>query len=327
MKHSLKMGGFIIVLMMIIFFDLSCKTINKEIVLLRQKSVFQTLDGNMYEEKDIISLIESIVPNEYYDIFLEATECKDQYTTDLLRINLLAIGQYESGWVVLKSHFANKDGTIDVGYLMLNENNIKNISFMKTFCPKSILGKDIDYLDYVTTIDYDFNHISVYLVTCINLFKSLFEKYGCDAVYAYNAGEGRLLRNTIPNMTYNYKFVVKTILDDYIESAYSFKRKRDEALKKNLDRLEEFKRKNVNYIINKDVILKMILFYYPVLIDTYEKNNYCLLVGDMISSKDYIYYIQKYLGSKINLVLPKRINKTTGCITEDLIILSKKWFI
>lgn len=149
------------------------------------------------DEKDIHDLVYEIVPEEYVKPFLYNTEDDDLYNQNSLRLILLAIGQHESGWNSIRSYRRNYNGTYDLGYLMLNENNLKDDYFMYRFGPKCSIEDDIE----------------LYLVTCINYFKAMYNIYGINAIYTYNCGETKYVQNKIPKSTISYNEKVMYYLD------------------------------------------------------------------------------------------------------------------
>lgn len=172
-------------------------------------NTFQELVVGKYNSDDIITIINDTVPEDVRPAFIASTEDEDVLYRDTLRMYLLAIGQKESEWKYTRSHRANNDGTYDVGYLMLNENNIFDPIFVKNFIPKP---SD----DYIPSNKQEF-----YLITCINFYKYLYNRYGCDASYAYNAGERRYIEGRIPTSTLNYKKDISLYLNKYLERLYS----------------------------------------------------------------------------------------------------------
>jgi hypothetical protein len=64
------------------------------------------------------------------------------------------------------------------------------------------------------------NEIELWLITCIRYFIYLYSRYGCDALYVYNAGERAYLRNKIPDVTYRYKYNIKNYVLSYSDMLY-----------------------------------------------------------------------------------------------------------
>jgi hypothetical protein len=156
-----------------------------------------------YTAQDVIQLAYKTVPEEYIDAFLYYSDAGLEDKTNILRIYLLGIGEHESGWEAVRSTNKNKNGSYDYGFLMLNEYNIKNPVFMENYAPHG---------DFIVKDD-----IELWLITCIKFFKSLFLRYGCNGVYAYNAGERKLIEWDIPDSTYLYKHRVSVCVGEFIE--------------------------------------------------------------------------------------------------------------
>jgi hypothetical protein len=161
----------------------------------------------LFNEDDLYELITLTVPDKYIDAFMYYSEFDDEAKTQTIRIYLLGIGRHESGWVKIKSDGKNLDGTYDWGYLMLNEGNIRSKRFMRLFGPKEELKAQDD--------------IELWLITCVRYFIYLYDLYGCDALYAYNAGERAYLSNAIPDGSYRYKYSVKEHTLDVLTQLYS----------------------------------------------------------------------------------------------------------
>jgi hypothetical protein len=159
------------------------------------RSVLETPKTHLFTNEDVIELVYCIVPEKYVASFLYYSKMDYDYQTAIFRVYLLGLGSFESGWVKTRSNKANNNGTYDWGYLMLNERNIASHSFMKVYGP----GNDYPHSD----------KLELYLIACIQYFKDLYLKYGCDSLYAYNAGERSYVLNKIPDSTYIYKYMVK----------------------------------------------------------------------------------------------------------------------
>jgi hypothetical protein len=172
-----------------------------------RNSILSTPDVHKFVSEDVVDLVKNSVPEQYVEAFLHYSILGSRYTTDVFRLYLLALGQFESNWVAIRSHNINDNGTHDWGYLMLNDGNINNHSFMNIYGPTPYF------------IPHD--KMSLYLIICINYFKDLYLRYGCDALYAYNAGENSYIKNTIPDLTYIYKYKIKNIVDKKIISLYA----------------------------------------------------------------------------------------------------------
>jgi hypothetical protein len=152
-----------------------------------------TINHSRFNSTDVEVLVSKVVPEEVKEAFLYYTANEDERKQNTWRLQLLAAGRVESEWTVTKSHHANANGSYDYGYLMLNENNFTNQTFL-------------DY--YVPTMNDGFNVTDKqewYVITCINFYKDLYSKYGCDAWYCYNAGETRYKNRSLPIRTLRYK--------------------------------------------------------------------------------------------------------------------------
>lgn len=174
------------------------------------------LDFTKFNSEDILTLVHNTVPEDVVEAFVQYTDDIDVRYRDTMRLYLLAVGKHESEWKYTKSLRANSNGTYDIGYLMLNEKNICDPTFIKYFIPKPTDT-------YIVKNEQEF-----YLATCINFFKYLYNRYGFDACYAYNAGERRYIENRIPLSTRRYKEGVLTNLKIYLSDLYNIAEKRIE---------------------------------------------------------------------------------------------------
>lgn len=184
---------------------------------------------------DVNTVVRQYVPSKYVKAFNRATIYEgDELATANMRLQILAIGYYESGWVKTICDKPNRDGSLDIGYLQLNSKNIKNKWFMQKFGP-----------DYTTS-----DELECYLVTCINLYKALYSLYGEDAVYAYNAGETRYLKyksgkGTLPSSTFSYKKWVSKYTKDIFNEMCQAKIDREEMITKLVNYRNVIKKNNV----------------------------------------------------------------------------------
>ncbi len=174
------------------------------------------LDFTKFNSEDILTLVHNTVPEDVVEAFVQYTDDANVRYRDTMRLYLLAVGKHESEWKYTKSLRANSNGTYDIGYLMLNEKNICDPTFIKYFIPKPTDT-------YIVKNEQEF-----YLATCINFFKYLYNRYGFDACYAYNAGERRYIENRIPLSTRRYKEGVLNNLKIYLSDLYSIAEKRIE---------------------------------------------------------------------------------------------------
>lgn len=168
-----------------------------------------TIDHSRFNSTDVEVLVSKVVPEEVKEAFLYYTADEDERKQNTWRLQLLAAGRVESEWTVTRSHHANANGSYDYGYLMLNENNFTNQTFL-------------DY--YVPTMSDGFNVTDKqewYVITCINFYKDLYSKYGCDAWYCYNAGETRYKNRSLPIRTLRYKKDIADALTEYLDEVYA----------------------------------------------------------------------------------------------------------
>ena len=168
-----------------------------------------TIDHSRFNSADVEALVSKVVPEEVKEAFLYYTANENERKQNTWRLQLLAAGRVESEWTVTKSHHANANGSYDYGYLMLNENNFTNQTFL-------------DY--YVPTMSDGFNVTDEqewYVITCINFYKDLYSKYGCDAWYCYNAGETRYKNRSLPIRTLKYKKDIADALTEYLNEVYA----------------------------------------------------------------------------------------------------------
>jgi hypothetical protein len=170
------------------------------------KAVLVEPKYHLFNDNDLLQLITATVPEKYVDAFMFYSEEASRDYTNTIRIYLLGLGQMESEWTRTRSYNKNRDGTYDWGYLMLNDGNIKDKYFMRVFGP----------LDEYKAKD----NIELWLITCIRYFKYLYSRYGCDALYAYNAGERAYIQNRIPDITYRYKYRISLYVSDILSSLY-----------------------------------------------------------------------------------------------------------
>ena len=212
---------------------------------------FKSIDNfNEVTKIDINKVVRQYVPSKYVKAFNNATIYEgDELATANMRLQILAIGYYESGWVKTICDKPNKDGSLDIGYLQLNSKNIKNKWFMERFGP-----------DYVTS-----DELECYLVTCINLYKALYSLYGEDAVYAYNAGETRYLKyksgkGTLPSSTFVYKKWVSKYTKDIFNEMCQAKTDREEMFVKLMNSRSTVKKSNATNtlrpLIERNVSIK-----------------------------------------------------------------------
>lgn len=177
--------------------------------------IFDTVDydsNSSIENADVEKVINDYVPVDCRKAFMHYTQGVDKFETINLRLQLLAMGQWESGWKVTISHTANKNGTVDLGYLALNSANAESEWFMSRFGPNENDG-----------FKYDENNDNErYLIACIKFYKSLYDVYGEDAAYCYNAGVTRYTKRNIPSSTYTYKKRVSEYIEKFIQESEKY---------------------------------------------------------------------------------------------------------
>lgn len=118
--------------------------------------------------------VKSSIPEKFVDPFYEKTVDRKN-----LGLELIGMGYHESGWKVFRGP-TNKNGSVDIGPLMLNSNNIKNKEFMQYF--------GYDCSQYANDLDI------YYMTICINFYASIRLEYGpYIALQIYNGGY-RILR-------------------------------------------------------------------------------------------------------------------------------------
>lgn len=180
------------------------------------KVSFVTVNDKAFDESDYKTLISEYVPEKYVEAFYYYTQCDTVNKTNNLRLQILAVGEHETGWKPLTSK-KNKNGSVDKGYLQLNSDNIKDDWFMWRFGPSINDSYSYDASD----------ELEIYLIICIKLYKSLYLKYGDNATYCYNGGEGRYLRGRLPYSTYIYKKNVNEKLNQIKERLEEIKDSRE----------------------------------------------------------------------------------------------------
>lgn len=133
-----------------------------------------------------VEFIESVVPEKFVKPFYEMT--RDNIN---IGMELLGIGLHESEWKYFVGK-KNKNGSVDLGPLMLNSYNINDSWFIEKY------GKGLD--------SYKYDNDIYYMVLCINFWKSLRNTYGVyNALQVYNGGP----RVMYKNVNYTLKQTVK----------------------------------------------------------------------------------------------------------------------
>lgn len=204
--------AWIIVCLFAIFSNVATATILSS----NQTVKFPSLNCYRYESEDVETLVKRVVPECVVDTFLFYTKDEENtFEQDTIRMYLLAVGEHESGWKVTRSRYMNNNGSYDLGYLMLNEYNLKDEIFAKYFFPK------VEDNFKAVLSDQEF-----YVATCVNYYKYLYRKFGCDASYAYNCGEYRYKTGKLPESTYDYKLKITKYLNYYIDDLYTIAEER-----------------------------------------------------------------------------------------------------
>lgn len=205
MKRNFKVAIIAIMLFLLTTSSVFC-SINYERY---NDCIFDTVDyTSRIELADVEKVVKDYVPSDCRDAFLYYTKYGDKFETMNLRLQILAIGQWESGWRVTVSG-RNKNGTVDLGYLALNSANADSEMFMSSFGPNEDDG-----------FDYDENNLNErYLITCIKFYKCLYSLHGEDAAYCYNAGESRYKNHKIPSSTYTYKKRISEYIEKFIQES------------------------------------------------------------------------------------------------------------
>ena len=106
---------------------------------------------------DVYNVAEKYIPKDLINVFKEYTNMDDEEETKFFAMQILSIGYWESGWKITKSK-PNKDGSYDIGYMMLNTKNIENKRFMQIYGPEEDVSTDLEK----------------YLIVCINFYKELY---------------------------------------------------------------------------------------------------------------------------------------------------------
>ncbi|MDR2418528.1 MAG: hypothetical protein LBD79_05695 [Treponema sp.] len=196
------------------------------------------LSEQRYTQDDMEELIQNVIPSEYVEAFLFYTNMDEN--PPLLQIQLLAIGKLESDWVKLESDNVNKNGTHDVGYLMLNSENINNEHFMRQFGPLN---------EYPAR-----EMVELYLITCIRYYQYLCQRYGYEnGAIIYNAGETRYVRRAVPLSTRYYVNRVNKYITDYTNELYAIAQK-NKRTRKREEELREWRRQRTDLLVRQTFV-------------------------------------------------------------------------
>jgi hypothetical protein len=192
------------------------------------------------------------VPVEYSKSFFDNT--RNNYELGLV---YLGIAMKESeGFLHRVSIKPNKDGSIDLGPMQLNSNNLKNEKFMMAFAPEECI-ENIDVY---------------YMIICINYFNSLLKDWEGNlykALQNYNGGRKAVQNNT-------------RITQKYAECVIGHYKGFKDKWKQFTENTDNYKRASVN------LILQYKNFKYG------DEDNYiCLSKDDQIQFDNHIYEIIK----------------------------------
>jgi hypothetical protein len=214
------------------------------------------LSEKRYTQEDIKELVQNVIPAEYVEAFLFYTNIDEDPA--FLRIQLLAIGRLESDWVKTRSDNINKNGTHDLGYLMLNSNNIKNTGFMNQFGP-------IDEYPAKDTVE-------LYLITCIRYYQYLCKRYGYEnGATIYNAGESQYARRTIPSSTRYYVNRVNKYITEYTSALHAIAIK-NVRLRDREEKRREWERQRYEALLRQKTVEHHISIHdYP---KSYQKHHF-----------------------------------------------------
>ena len=183
---------------------------------------------------------------------------------------------------------------------MLNENNIFDPIFTRNFIPKP---SD----KYIPSNVQEF-----YLITCINFYKYLYNRYGCDASYAYNAGERRYIEGRLPTSTLNYKKDISLYLDKYLKRLYSMyeDRLKGERLLKEIESMHPLKISEKIFSTRiKSLLLSFINKNVEYKQDSIIYNDKILAI--LPNDKE---YLKRVTGKKIVIIVTKT---SDDCIVES----------
>lgn len=153
-----------------------------------------------YENRAYYEFLKETIPAKFVDPFYQFTKDKKY-----LGIEILGIAQHESGWRVFKGKI-NKNGSVDLGPLMLNSYNIQDEKFMKAYASNCV--------------QYRYDVDIYFMCICINFYSSIRSELGpFVALQVYNGG----YRVTRPNCNTELKQTVTTyanVVYRHINKAY-----------------------------------------------------------------------------------------------------------
>lgn len=153
-------------------------------------------DFKSERELAFTDLVQEVVPELFQTNFINASSGLPVEH----RILLLAQAEIESGWIVMETK-PNNNGSVDLGPLGLNSNNVKDKWFINKFWPFE-LEEDVKEINIM------------YMVACINFFKSLMCEFETPekVLIAYNAGPGAARTGRIPART---KLYIKWVSESF----------------------------------------------------------------------------------------------------------------
>ena len=198
------------------------------------------IDMDSVKKNLINDYIKSYVPKDFSQNFIDFTDKFDS-TDSNFKLCALAIADVESvKWTVFSSVKPNKDGSIDVGPMGLNSNNIKHKWFLKK------------YLDNNVNYKSD-NH--KWMNICINWLHEIYVHYGMNrALLVYNGGRGALSCKSNSS-----RFKMTRLYQKYVLSRYKYhKSKIEKIINTKLNSLVENTKKDrfIAYLVkrHKDAI-------------------------------------------------------------------------
>ena len=206
------------------------------------KETFEVrVDNYLYHE-----YIKTQIPEKFVEPFFEATK-----KNKAIGIEILGLGFHESEWKNFISRTPNKNGSIDLGPLMLNSYNIADPEFMRRY------GKNSAGYEYDTDV--------YYMTVCITFFKALRNEYGTyNALQVYNGGPRVMKSNCSKDLkrtVKTYANVVYKRINECSETWNDYKTENEEkviAMLKQIDAQKEFLAKYK--IKNGNLLDKMLTF-------------------------------------------------------------------
>lgn len=172
MGDILMKKAIVIIILLLIYANISAESLRDKVYLDINGRINNTTDTeNAINETLYYDFINSKLPSDYAYPFYYYTRHNKK-----LGIELIAIGDHESGWRGVNST-TNSNGSRDVGVLQLNSYNIKNYDFMNQFTPKD--------KTFITSLDV------LYMTVCVNYYEHLIKQMNNSVWFAlkvYNGG-------------------------------------------------------------------------------------------------------------------------------------------